>query len=120
MDETFGFKEHVKYSVRSARLSPGILPPHISPFADYFLFGLCLTFRVRSELCGVNKSIKDKPVVFNLTLSQMKKNWEAQRATKSKRPVSRTREDLGALAASPGLPRLRQRNDLVLEQMLSL
>ena len=27
-------------------------------FADYFLFGLCLTFRVRSELCGVNKSIQ--------------------------------------------------------------
>lgn len=71
-------------SVRSAGLSPGFAPTQIRHSPTISFLSSLQTFRVRNELCGVNKSIEDKPVVFNLTLLQMKKdkNWEAQRATK--------------------------------------
>jgi hypothetical protein len=84
-------------------LSPDFAPTQIRHSPTISFLSSVQAFRVLNELCGVNKSIEDKPVVFNLTLSQMKKdkNWEAQRATKSTMPVSRTREDLKALAASP-------------------
>ena len=98
-------------SERRAGLSPRALPPtQIRHSPTISFLSSIQTFRVRNELCGVSKSIEDKPVVFYPTLLQMKnnKNWEAQRATKSTTPVSRTREDLEALAASPRLPRLRQ------------
>ena len=116
MKETLCFKEHVKlFSGEKCWLVPNFARTQIRHSPTISFLSSLQTFRVRNEQCGVNKPIEDKPVVFNLTLSQMKKTRIGERKERqsSTMPVSRTREDLEALAASPRLPRLRQRNDLV-------
>src|SRR5271170_3798482 len=91
MKETLCFKEHVKlFSGEKCWLVPNFARTQIRHSPTISFLSSLQTFRLRNELCGVNKPIEDKPVVFNLTLLQMKKdkNWEAQRATKSTMLVS--------------------------------